>query len=192
LDFDEVKFETTFQEALLQNGIEGATVNVIYPYQERIGVLWLTDHVIPAQEHFTSSLINRKILLAIDQLNNQPKPNCKHILLFAPEKEHHEIPLLFLQYLLKKNGHKVIYFGVNAKVEHLKIYVDQKPVSHLHFNLITNLTSQSVEDYIRVLVANFPGVQISISGPLANEVTEHFDNVRSLKTREGVMTFIEE
>src|SRR3954451_802666 len=54
IDLDEEKFERTFQEALNQMPVEEVVINILYPFQNRVGVLWLTDHVIPAQEHFTS------------------------------------------------------------------------------------------------------------------------------------------
>ncbi|HEX8334679.1 MAG TPA: MerR family transcriptional regulator [Segetibacter sp.] len=191
IDFDEVKFENVFNEALAQNGIEVTIADIIYPYLERVGLLWLTDHVIPAQEHFTSNLINRKIILAIDKLEYHPKDNGRQIILFAPQKEHHEIPVLLLHFLLKKNGHQVIYFGVNANVSHLKYYTDEKPVTHLYFHMITNLTSQTPDEYVSMLVKEFPGKEIVISGPVANEVAVQFKNVRLLKSRGEVMKFIE-
>lgn len=61
VDFDEERFESNFIEAINRMGIEETILNVFYPYQERIGVLWLTDHVIPAQEHFTSILSGKKL-----------------------------------------------------------------------------------------------------------------------------------
>jgi DNA-binding transcriptional MerR regulator len=192
IDFDERKFENVFNEALSQNGIEVTIADIIYPYLERVGLLWLTDHVIPAQEHFTSNLINRKIILAIDKLVYQPKNNGKQIILFAPQKEHHEIPLLLLHFLLKKNGHQVIYFGVNAKINHVKSYTEEKPVTHLYFHMITNLTSQTPDEYISTLVEEFPGKEIVISGPFTNEAGVQSKNVRLLKSREEVMKFVEE
>jgi DNA-binding transcriptional MerR regulator len=192
IDFDETKFENVFNEALIQNGIEVTMADIVYPYLERVGLLWLTDHVIPAQEHFTSNLINRKIVLAIDKIACTPKNNSKQIILFAPQKEHHEIPLLLLHFLLKKNGHHVIYFGVNAKVSHVKYYTDHKPITHLYFHMITNLTSQTSKEYIAMLVSEFPGKEIVISGPFVNELPDQYQNVRLLKSREEVMKFVRE
>jgi hypothetical protein len=65
---DEERFERAFGEAIKRMGVEDAILKVLYPFQERIGVLWLTDHVIPAQEHFTSNIIRQKLAIAIDAL----------------------------------------------------------------------------------------------------------------------------
>jgi DNA-binding transcriptional MerR regulator len=192
IDFDEVKFEEVFQESLLRNGIDVTIADIIYPYLERVGVLWLTDNVIPAQEHFTSNIINRKIILAIDNLEYRSKANIKTILLFAPEKEHHEISLLYLHFLLKRNGHHVVYFGGNTSVKQMKHYTNNKPVTHLHFHLITNLTSQTPNEYVGMLVNEFPGKEIIVSGPFSKDVTVKYDNVRLLTSRDEVMKFVNE
>ncbi len=120
------------------------------------------------------------------------KKNRKDVILFAPEKEHHEIPLLLLHFLLKKNRHNVIYFGPNVKLNDMKFYIEQKPVTHLHLHLITNLTGLSPDEYIDKLSADFVDKQIIVSGPFAKEVKVKHYNVRLLKSREEVMKFVEE
>jgi DNA-binding transcriptional MerR regulator len=192
VDFDEMQFESVFKEAEELNGIEITITDIIYPYLERIGVLWLTDHVIPAQEHFTSNLINRKIIFGIDKLKTVSKPNPRQILLFAPEKEHHEIPLLLLHFLLKKNGDQVIYFGPNASFGQMKYYMSKRPVTHLYFHMITNLTSQSGEEYIAKLIKEFPVTKIVASGLFVKNLNRDIENVRLLKSREEVVKFAEE
>src|SRR4051794_37314353 len=114
IDLDEERFERAFAEALRNLGVEATIVDVLYPFQEKIGVLWLTDHVIPAQEHFTSNIIRQKLAKATDDLNNIKDPGKKAIVLFTPENERHEIPLQFIHYLLKKNQNKVVYFGTSV------------------------------------------------------------------------------
>lgn len=89
LDFDEERFERNFVEAINSRGLEETIINVFYPYQERIDVLWLTDHVIPAQEHFTSNIIRQKIIAAIDQLKPVSTNENKLIALYTPEEEQH-------------------------------------------------------------------------------------------------------
>jgi MerR family transcriptional regulator, light-induced transcriptional regulator len=192
LDFDEEKFEDVFESALQKEGIERVMLNVIYPYLEKIGVLWLTDHVIPAQEHFTSNLINRKIIIAIDALPKAYKQGGRTTLLFAPPKEHHEIPLLFIQYLLKKNGHRVIYYGTNVSMKDVQEYCELMPVTHLHFHLITNLTSLHLNEYVSKLTQQCPGKTIIVSGPKTKEVTLTFPDVRLLKTMNELLAYTAE
>jgi DNA-binding transcriptional MerR regulator len=192
LDFDEEKFEDTIDDALAKEGIENVMLKIIYPYLEKIGVLWLTDHVIPAQEHFTSNLINRKIIRAIDALPKNYKQESKEVLLFAPPKEHHEIPLLFIQYLLKKNGHRVIYYGTNVNIKNLQEYCEVMPVSHLHFHLITNLTSLHLDEYVAKLNQHCPNKKIIVSGPKTKEITLKLPNLQLLQSMKEVMSYTAE
>ena len=101
IDFDEERFEELFEQALKQFGLEVTIIDVMYAFLERIGLLWLTDHVIPAQEHFASNIIKRKIISALDALKTKPSPSSGTYVLFTPEGEQHEIPLLLNHYLMK-------------------------------------------------------------------------------------------
>src|SRR5690606_4140455 len=101
--------------ATLRLGLEKSITEVFFPFLERIGLLWMTNNVIPAQEHFVSHIIRKKIILAIDGLDVTDRS--RNILIFAPEGEHHEIPLLAVNYLLRKNNINTTYLGVNTSRE---------------------------------------------------------------------------
>lgn len=189
LDFDEDRFTYNFNNALEAYGLDDTIVKVIYPYQNRIGVLWLTDHVIPAQEHFTSNLIRQKLLIAIDSLPDIAPNQSKQIALFTPEDEQHEIPLLFIHYLLKKNGNKVIYFGRNVALKTLKVYSENKALTHVMFHLVTNLTSKSADGYLHELAALFPFKNIIMSGTQAQAINHKLKNVRLLNSMDEIVLF---
>ncbi|HEY9259827.1 MerR family transcriptional regulator, partial [Chitinophaga sp.] len=83
LDYDQPRFENIFYNQVLHLGFEKCITRVVYPFLEKIGVLWLTGNVIPAQEHFSSNIIRAKIMTAID---GQPTNTAAtdHFLLFLP------------------------------------------------------------------------------------------------------------
>ena len=192
LDFDEERFERNFIEAINGLGIEETIINVFYSYQERIGMLWLTDHVIPAQEHFTSNIIRQKIIAAIDRLGPLFATENSPIALYTPEEEHHEIPLLFIHYLLKKNGNKAIYFGKNISLRVLKGYSENVNITRLLFHLVTNLTNKEPDKYVRQVSKQFPHTQIIMSGSHVQYVTEVPDNVRLLRSMNEILAFTKE
>ncbi len=192
LDFDEERFERNFIEAVNNMGLEETIINVFYPYQERIGMLWLTDHVIPAQEHFTSNIIRQKIIAAIDRLRPVSTNENTPIALYTPEEEQHEIPLLFINYLLKKNGNKVIYFGKNISFRVLKGYSESKGFSRLHFHLVTNLTNKEPDEYVRQVSNQFADKEIIMSGSHGQYVTEVPGNVRLLRSMNEILAFTKE
>jgi DNA-binding transcriptional MerR regulator len=187
IDLDEEKFEYAYGEAIKETGIENTILKIINPFQERIGVLWLTDHLIPAQEHFTSNIIRQKVTNAIDDLPYVKTTQKKEILLFAPENERHELPLQFIHYLLKKNLNKVIYLGCNASLGSLKLYNQTHSTNYLWFHLITNLSGFPPNEYLRKISEQFPDKQIIMSGAEVAKVTQTPKNVRLLKSMNEIV-----
>ena len=49
-------FEGTLDESIRAKGIEKTIHQVIFPFMERIGVLWITGHINPAQEHLVPTM----------------------------------------------------------------------------------------------------------------------------------------
>lgn len=111
IDMDEDKFHRIYENSVKNNGFEKTITGLIYPFLEKVGILWSIGQINPAQEHFMSCLIRQKIISGIDRLP-APKEG-KKFLLFLPEGEHHEIGLLMAHYLLKKKGARVYFMGQN-------------------------------------------------------------------------------
>lgn len=111
VDMDELKFNSIVNKSISRQGFTGAFLNIVLPFLERIGVLWMSGDINPAQEHFVSNLVRQKIISANHELTDAFNPAAHRFLLFLPEGEWHEIGLLFAQYLIRKAGHKVIYLG---------------------------------------------------------------------------------
>jgi methanogenic corrinoid protein MtbC1 len=123
IDMETDKFETTITKYIQVHGIEKTVKEIVFPFLERIGILWQTGHIMPAQEHFVSGIIRQKLMVAID--NAAPtKRNDKTVVLFLPEGEHHELGLLFLSYLLKRQGVRVIYLGANVPIDDVRNVVE--------------------------------------------------------------------
>jgi MerR family transcriptional regulator, light-induced transcriptional regulator len=172
MDYDQQQFEKILNSTYNMMGLAKCMQNVVYPFMDKIGLLWMTDHVLPAQEHFCSHLVQKKMLTAINSLPPVRNETGYCFLLFAPEGEVHEIPLLLAQYLLKKQGFKTILFGGDISIDALKYYCAHQPVSHLYFHIITNFTNKTPGDYLHELSKEFPGKKIIAAGPLMKKITE--------------------
>lgn len=179
LDYDQAAFEKITHTAFLHLGFEQTVLNVFYPYMEKIGLLWVTDHVIPAQEHFSSYLIQKEIILATDKLNNTAVDNIT-ILIFSPEGERHEIPLLVTRYLFKKQRIKTIYFGVDTSLDELRHYCSCKKVTHLYCHKVINFLHKKPEDFIHCMQEKFPNKKILLSGPALHHHINTSKNVQVL------------
>jgi DNA-binding transcriptional MerR regulator/methylmalonyl-CoA mutase cobalamin-binding subunit len=124
LTYDTQLFQNSFAAASLRLGIYLCYRNVILPALIRLGLMWGKSELIPAQEHFISNLLKQKLFSAIDGLAT-PRAKAKKFLLFLPEREYHEIGLLFAHYLITKAGHNVIYLGQNVPRQDLEMTIKQ-------------------------------------------------------------------
>jgi DNA-binding transcriptional MerR regulator len=119
LQFNEAEINRLLESYYSEMGAERTFTDVLYPFMEKIGILWLTDEVDPAQEHFMTHLIRQKLSAAIDALPSNSESS-KKVILFLPEGEYHELGLLFYAYLYKKKGVRVYYFGQSAPIDQIK------------------------------------------------------------------------
>ena len=164
LDLDEERFEKIISTNIFKNGFEHFILNIIQPFFRKIGILWQTGSITPAQEHFMSCLIRQKIIVAIDgqMVLNQ---NYKYkFLLYLPEGESHELSLLFSSYVIKARKSRVIYLGQNVP------FCDLKTVAGFYKPdfILTVFTScpagSQVQEYINKLSGSFPQQKILLSG----------------------------
>jgi methanogenic corrinoid protein MtbC1 len=166
---------------ILRFNFERTVTEIIYPFLEKIGVLWQTRHINPAQEHFISNLIRQKMIVAIDALPLPPKTG-KRVMLFLPENELHEISLLFSHYRLRKAGLRTFYLGQTVPFDDL---VSAYEV-HLPHILITSVTSavsrNSLEKYIDRLGTQFNQSTILITGFQVHNLPIKFRHIHVLKT----------
>jgi DNA-binding transcriptional MerR regulator len=164
IDLDEDAFEKIIATNILQYGFERTMINIIYPFLIRIGALWTTDAINPAQEHFITNLIRQKLIVAIDGQFEPNRTNPKKFILFLPEGELHEISLLFCYYLIKSRGNKVIYLGQSLPMNDL---YDVNQVHKTDF-IVTVITSvpgaEQIQNYVDTLGQKFPQTQILMSG----------------------------
>ncbi|MEZ4950054.1 MAG: hypothetical protein R2784_11800 [Saprospiraceae bacterium] len=86
-------------------------IDVVYPFLDKLNLLWFTGSIAPVQESFITHLIRQKAILAIENLPIPTDVNAKKFVLFLPEGERQELTMLFIQFLIKKQGHKAIFLG---------------------------------------------------------------------------------
>jgi DNA-binding transcriptional MerR regulator len=123
IDLDTERFETALDKYIRSKGIERAINHLIFPFLERIGILWQTNHINAAQEHLVTNIIRQKLIVGVDHATPLITSN-KTILLFLPEGEHHELGLLYMYYILKGRGLRVLYLGANVPGKDV-VYVAQ-------------------------------------------------------------------
>ncbi len=139
-------------------------LNVVYPFLSKIGVLWQTDAINPAQEHFVTSLIRQKMMVAIDALSISRQKGAKKYLLYLPEGELHELTLLFGSYIVKARHNRAIYFGQNLPFNDVvTIHGILKP-EFIVTVITTSPPANQVQEYVDRLSDSFPKTTILLSG----------------------------
>jgi DNA-binding transcriptional MerR regulator len=163
IDLDEKKFEKILSKSTLQIGFEETVLHLIYPFFEKLGLLWQTGVVNPAQEHFVSNLIRQKLIVAIDKLVENDKPGAQRFIMYLPEGELHEISLLFYYFLAKKRGLRVVYLGQSVPFKDLATVVHIKPCDYILTSFSSGFSGVDINDYLFKLANNFPNQQIYFS-----------------------------
>ena len=83
-------------------------------------MLWQTDSITPAHEHFITTLIRQKILVNTEllQAKNINKTS-KTFVLYLPDNEIHELGLMFINYEIIAKGYHSIFLGQSVPLNNL-------------------------------------------------------------------------
>ncbi|WP_426063552.1 MerR family transcriptional regulator [Flavobacterium sp. DSP2-3-1] len=145
MNFDQELFFNTYNWLIAEKSFKEIFHQVFIPLMNELGLLWQSDTITPAHEHFISYLIKQKLLINTEKLQilKQTKLD-KVFVLSLPMNEIHELGLMYLNYEILLNGYKTIYLGESMPIENLK---DLKK----HFNsivFVSYLTVQPEKDII--------------------------------------------
>ncbi len=167
VDIDIERVEIILDKFIAARGIERTITQIIFPFLEKIGILWLTNHINPAQEHFVTNIIRQKLIVGIDSIVTPVKVN-KSVLLFLPEGEYHELGLLFMYYLLKNRGVTTYYLGSNVPLKDVEYVAKLKNPDYLYSHLTTVGQNFNFDKFIANVTQKFSGTPVIISGQLTN------------------------
>ncbi len=132
VNFDQTLFQNTYNGLLVDRSFREIFHEVFIPLLNELGLLWQTDAISPAHEHFISHLIKQKIHSNTEKLQMLgPTRKNKVFALFLPENEIHEIGLLYLNYEILLQGYKSIYLGQTMSLQNLGDL--QKHYDNIHF-----------------------------------------------------------
>lgn len=129
LNFDQTLFYNTYNALLKEKEFDTIFYDIFIPLLTEIGLLWQTDTITPAHEHFLSSLIRQKILINTEKIQSQQvNKSKKTFVLYLPENEIHELGLMFINHQLVSKGYQSIFLGFSVPLDSLvdlKNYYDE-------------------------------------------------------------------
>ncbi|MFM6937887.1 MAG: MerR family transcriptional regulator [Aquirufa sp.] len=164
MDLDEAKFQLLTKNMIQAHGFESYMLNVIYPFMRRLGTLWLSGSVGPAQEHFISHLIRQKLVASIDAQDLSLKPDAKKFLLYLPEGELHEIGLLFANYVFRARKHSVVYLGQSLPYEELLLAYEIHQPDYIFSVFTSEPNVELIDAYVAQMAKDLPNAQVLLTG----------------------------
>ncbi len=183
-------FESVLDFQIASKGIEKTITQIIFPFLERIGILWVTSRVNPAQEHLVTNIIRQKLIVGIEKTLPTLQADAT-ALLFLPEGEHHELGILFMYYLLKTRGVKVLYLGANVPMRDVVYVADLKKPSFLYTHLTSVASNFNFEKFLGKVGASMSGYSVVVSGLLTQNYKKTIpSNVNLKRSLPEVMEYL--
>ena len=160
INFDLAMFQRTYNNLLVDRSFRDIFWEVFIPLLNELGLLWQTDTISPAHEHFITNLIKQKIYTSTEKIQTiEPSKKDKVFVLFLPENEIHEIGLLFINYEIILRGYKTVYLGQTMPLENLmdlkKYYTNVHFLSYFTVVPTKDRMEQYIEDFNELV--NFDG-----------------------------------
>ncbi len=167
IELDEAHFREVISISIGELGLVDTFTKIVYPFLEKIGVLWQIGTITPAQEHFISNLIRNIIIFETEKL--KVKPEGKSAVLYLKTGERHEIGLLLSNFILRKKGFKTFYLGMDVPDEDLRSILSTVQPDLTLSAFINPIDEKELNSFAGNLVKNFPNMVHYFSGFQAAE-----------------------
>lgn len=193
VEMDESKFSRIIDAHIKQSGFEKTMLEVIYPFMEKLSILWLSGSISAVQENFFTHLVRQKLITATETETPSPQIAPKKFLLYLPEGERQELSLLFMNYLVKNRGHRSIYLGLDVSLTDL---ADAHKICRPDyiFTMITETFAHSpLLPYVKNLLLAFPASKVLLSGyqPIAQNIPSS-ENLLILKSLQEAIDLLQQ
>jgi DNA-binding transcriptional MerR regulator len=121
VNFDAHQFYNTYNSLVAERNFKELFNEVFIPLMTELGMLWQSETISSAHEHFISSLIKQKIYIQTEKYQKLPPTKESPVyVLYLPEGEVHEVGLLFLNYELVSRGYRTVFLGQSNSIDSLK------------------------------------------------------------------------
>jgi DNA-binding transcriptional MerR regulator len=150
--FDQSLFNQTYNQLLINKTFRDVFKDVCIPFLNHIGLMWQTNTLTPAHEHFISNLISQKIQINIEKIQQSLLvDNSVVYVLFLPENEIHELGLMYLNYELSLRGKKTIYLGQSIPLSSLDSLMEKFDKINFISSFTVSPTESKLSDYLSEL-----------------------------------------
>jgi DNA-binding transcriptional MerR regulator len=172
LNFDQILFYNTYESLLKEKSFDKVFYDVFIPLLTEIGLLWQTDTITEAHEHFLTTLIRQKILVNTEKAQSR-KVNAskKTFVLYLPDNEIHELGLMFINHEIVHRGYQSIFLGQSVPLNSLtalfNYYEDITFISYFTVKPEKGMIDQYIEDFNKTILSR-PKTEFWILGQMLN------------------------
>jgi len=165
IESDEAAFNLQCEKLIDEFGFEHFFREFLSSFFKRIGLLWQSKSITSPYEHFASNLIRNKLIFELEKRNFPAPDSSKPVfLLFLPDKQWHELGLLFSHLILKERRYKTVYLGASVPLDDLKEYADSVRFDCLLTSVNSALPHIDLQDYTQALANAFSDKKVYVSG----------------------------
>lgn len=188
IEYDEKGFHELLTQSIKQHGFENTILRIVYPFLRKVGVLWLSNHIHPAQEHFISNLIRQKLAVATDSIPYPSVDHPKQAVLFLPEGELHELGLLFYNYLLRTKGYRTYYLGQSVPLKDVIKTVSDVQPDLIVCSLSFVQSDSQLSDFLSAIDDQFQDLTMAFTGkPLLDRESMVPDSIKLFASAEELL-----
>jgi methanogenic corrinoid protein MtbC1 len=195
MNFDQTLFINTYNNLLSEKSFRDVFYEVFIPLMNEIGLLWQSNTITIAHEHFISHLIKQKLITNTEKIQVlEPTRTDKIFVLYLPSNEIHELGLMYLNYEFILNGYKTIYLGESVPIESLKDiqrYFDK--ITFVSY-MTVQPTKDEINNYIEKIKNEILVNESSECWFIGKMITEINPNILNKKTKvfQSIQSIIEE
>jgi len=168
VNLDTFGFDALLNDIIRENGFSNTIQQVIFPFFERIGILWQSGSIFSAHEHFVSNLIRNHLI--IETAKFVPNESAKTILFFLRDNEWHEMGLLYFNYLAASAGFRCVYLGQSLPFSDLSNLLVNSKFDYVCTSFIAAIEKSELELYMANLSLVFNSNRILVAG---RQITIH-------------------
>lgn len=163
INMDEEAFVEKLNEFVKERGFEWTYENLLVPFQKRMGLLWQSGGIVPAQEHFTSNILRNAIIKATLDLNVKTFRQSR-ILFYLPEGELHEIGLLYFNYLALAQGYSTTYLGQTVPIDDVIKVATKQGIEVLFAAFTVSMPKDVFAKHFEKLKNELPNAVLVVTG----------------------------
>ncbi|EKT3965610.1 putative transcriptional regulator, MerR family [Flavobacterium psychrophilum] len=195
MNFDQTLFINTYNNLLLEKSFRAVFYEVFIPLMNEIGLLWQSNTITIAHEHFITHLIKQKLVTNIEKIQVlEPTRTDTIFVLYLPSNEIHELGLMYLNYEFILSGYKTIYLGESVPIESLKDiqrYFDK--ITFVSY-MTVQPTKDEINNYIEKIKTEILGENSSECWFIGKMTTEINPEILNKKTKifQSIASIIEE